>query len=426
MTAAAPTIAAPLAADARPRPGCASPALSFAEARALIDGFGPVAGVERLRPEDAAGRVLAEPVLAMRDTPARDLAAMDGFAIAATVPGGRRIFRIEGRSLPGEPPPPPLTPGGACRVTTGAALPANAARVVIDEQAVRADRGVALTVSPADKPHIRRRASDFAAGDAVLAAGMRLSPMALVTAVASGQREVVVRRRPRVAILATGDELLATGAAHSHPHAIPDSVTPAVVAMLAAAGATVAAIVHLPDARHAIERALAARLGPRGEAEQIDAVVITGGASRGDRDFARQAAAGAGARTVFAGVAMKPGKPVWCARLNERPIVGLPGNPTAALTVARLFLPPLIGRLQGCATAAAGEEWTALPLARAVPANGSREAFLLASLDGGRVDLARRQEASGQRAIARATHLVRRAPGAPQASAGATVETLRI
>lgn len=419
------TVPAPRCTDRRAPSGCAPPALSFAAARALLDTFGPVDGMERIRPEQAAGRVLAEPILAARDTPVRDLAAMDGFAIAAATPGPRRIFRVEGRSLPGGPPPPPLPPGGACRVTTGAPLPANAAQVVIDERAVRSGSTVALAVAPGDKPHVRRRASDFAAGEAVLAAGMQLTPAALVTAVASAAEAVVVRRRPRVAILATGDELPGTGSALSGANGIPDSVTPALAAMIAAAGAAPAAICHLPDERGAIERALAAHLGPRGETQRADAVVITGGASRGDRDFARQGAAEAGAQTIFAGVAMKPGKPVWCAQLDGRPIVGLPGNPTAALTVARLFLQPLIGRLSG-RDAAREEAWTALPLARAIPANGPREAFLLATFANGHVSLAQRQDASGQRAIALATHLVRRAPGALPAPAGATVEALRI
>ncbi|HSX55922.1 MAG TPA: molybdopterin-binding protein, partial [Sphingomonas sp.] len=302
-------------------------------------------------------------------------------------------------------------------VMTGAPLPQGADRVVMVERSRVVGDGVYLEPHDGERSHVRRRGEDFAVGSVVVPRGTLLGPGALVAAAAADVGEVRVWRRPRVRLLATGDEIAAPGTATALPHTIPDSLSIALAAVARNWGAEIVATDRATDDSAAI------RAAARRALSDVDLLIIAGGASRGDRDQCRAALAAMGMDLAFADVAIKPGKPVWFGRLGRLAVLGLPGNPTAALTVARLFLAPLLAGLGGrqpndvmC--------WETRPLAAPVAANGDREAFLCGVPTQGAVGLLERQSASGQAILAQARYLLRRPAHAPMLGAGARVPVL--
>lgn len=258
---------------------------------------------------------------------------------------------------------------------------------------------------------------DFDTAQTILAEGQRMTPAALVAAAAADQASLMVARKPGILLLATGDELVAPGMATAGAHMVPDSLGDAIGYLCVSAGAEVVAEYRLPDETGAIAAA-------RSQAS-ADIVVVIGGASRGDRDFGRNAFAAEGLKIAFADVAIKPGKPVWYGRLGATHLLGLPGNPTAALTTARLFLVPLIAGLSGAATGG-GLSWQLRPAATAIPPNGPREAFLCGRSSYEGVMLCDRQEASAQAMLAAADCLVRRPAHAPALPAGALLPAISL
>ncbi|MFA9199703.1 MAG: molybdopterin molybdenumtransferase MoeA, partial [Cypionkella sp.] len=196
--------------------------ISFDQACDLLGRVAQPLGTETVPLELAHRRILARPVAAAADSPPEDRAAMDGYAVRSADLPGRLL--VQATSFPGSIAPPPLEPGSAVRVFTGAPLPAGADRVVIQEQ-VTFDGGQAVMPAAGPLAYIRRRGFDFRAGDELLAAGQLLTPRALVAAAAADVAALVVWRRPRVALIATGDELAAPGDARRRPGAIPDSVS---------------------------------------------------------------------------------------------------------------------------------------------------------------------------------------------------------
>ena len=331
-----------------PDPRFDSPDAALAAAAGRLS---PV-GVERIPPASADGRALAEPVRLDRDSPAGDLSAMDGFALRrADLRPGR--VPVAGEAVAGAPPP--ACPAGvAVRINTGAPLPAGA-ELVVKREDVR-EEGGALRVPdppPGAPPgaNVRRRGENGRAGDVLIPAGTLLTPAALAGVAACGAARVTVRRRVRVAVLVTGDEVLAAddpGAAGSGgapplpPWRVRDSNGPAVAALLGRrAFLTVAAPAHVPDEPAALAAALGRALSA------ADAVVLTGGVSVGDRDHVAAAVAACGGRILFRRLPIRPGKPVLAATAGGTLILGLPGNPVAALCTARRVGVPLLGRLAG-------------------------------------------------------------------------------
>lgn len=392
--------------------------IGFDDAAILVAGIAKPLGVESIALADARGRVLAAPVLAGRPSPSRDVSAMDGFAVReadlATMPVS---LPVVGESFAGAGFTGTLGPGDCLRIFTGAPLPTGADRVIIQED-VRLDGGLATFSQPLnDRRHLRLTGSDFEAGDLLVPAGRRLNAQRMVAAAAANLGELRVYRRPTVAILATGDELAEPGASSLGADAIPESVSFGVAALSEDWGAQVVSRRRCGDDLAALQGAAATAVA------QADVVVVTGGASVGERDFAREMFAPLGLELLFSKVDIKPGKPVWMGRAGGAVIVGLPGNPTSALVTARLFLAPLLAGLSGRNPR---EAWAWRPAALGGPMarEGDRETFHRARCDRRGVFLSDDQDSSAQRALAASDLLIRRRPGEPAAEAGDRVEVL--
>ncbi len=363
---------------------------------------------------EALGRVLAGEVRAMRNQPPVAVSSMDGWAVRAEDGGAAR--RIVGESAAGRPFAGRVGQGEAARIFTGAPVPEGADSVVIQEEARR--EGDRVTVPEvAVGAFVRRAGLDFAAGDVLLRAGVRLDPWRLALAAAAGRGALAVARAPEVTILSTGDEVVAAGAAPG-PAQIFDSASPALTALAVCWGAA-ARLAHAGDDETTIAD-LAAGCGG-------DLLVTLGGASVGDHDLVKPALRRLGLALAVESVAVRPGKPTWFGRLTDgRAVLGLPGNPASALVCAELFLRPLLNALQGADPAP-----RPIParLEAPLPANGPREHWMRARLvhapDGGL--LARPladQDSSLVTVFAEAQALLRRAADAPAAGAGDAVEIL--
>lgn len=387
--------------------------ISFDEAIRLLTEVARPLGRESVPIGRAAGRVLAAPVIAMIDSPPANCSAMDGYAVReADLPG---TLRVIGESFAGNGFDGALEPGTCVRIFTGAPVPAGADRVVIQEVVVRDGESVAIADLPGPTRHIRPRGSDFRTGDRLLEAGRRLDPRALVAAAGADVAEVETWRRPDLLVLGTGDELAPPGEARGRPGAIPESVSFGVTALAEQWGGRGLGSRRLHDDLPAMERAAGEAL------EQADLVVVTGGASVGEKDFAKAMFAPHELDLIFSTVAIKPGKPVWLGHARGKLVLGLPGNPTSAMVTARLLLAPLVAGLAGRTGALA---WRSLPLGEPLPACGDRETFHRARLsEKGAVPLAN-QDSSAQKALAEADLLLRSRPNDPPRPAGHEIEAL--
>lgn len=386
-----------------------SPALPLAEAQQRLLGSAGPLGSETIPAGGALGRYLWSNLAALRTQPAADLSAMDGYAV-----GGLQntSWRVVGESAAGRPFARSLGPGEAVRISTGALMPEGAAAVLLQEEAIREDDCLAVAPGGEASPrHIRRRGFDFAHGDTVLEAGLRIGPAQLALAIAAGHRGLEVGRLPRVAVIDSGDEL--AGSADTwDDHKLPASNGAMIAAMAAPHAASVARLGPVPDRIEALVAAL-------DEGENADVVVTTGGASVGDHDLVRPALDAWGASLDFWRVAMKPGKPLLVARKGVTLVLGLPGNPVSSYVTAFLFLLPLLRRLAGardCSPRA-----LAARTAAALPAGGSRTEFVRARLRGATVEPLGLQDSSALVALASANALIERPIGAPPAAAGEEV-----
>ena len=396
----------------RPAAPCRA-TLDFDTAMARMAAAAAPLGQERVALADAAGRTLARPVLARLDSPRADLAAMDGYAVRGTQASR---LRVVGDSFPARPFRRAIGPGEAVRIFTGAAMPVGADRVIVQELAVRHGDEVAIPAAEGRR-HVRPRGSDFAAGAALLPAGRRLDARAMLVAAAADSATLTVWRQPRIFILATGDELSRPGLAGGGALSIPDSTSLAIASLAAEWGATISGMALVPDDSEMIEAHARAAMA------EADVLIVTGGASVGDRDFSRGALGALGLDRVFAGVAIKPGKPVWYGRAGGMQVLGLPGNPTAALVTARLFLAPLLCLLTG-RQAGAALGWRPAALGAPLGDAGNRESFLCGDWDGSAVRALDRQAASSQASLAASNVLIRRARDAAAEPAGATAMIL--
>lgn len=378
----------------------------------------PVAS-EKVALGDAYGRRLAAAVTAAAPAPAVAVSAMDGYAVrdADLGTGGARL-RVAGESFAGAAAPPGrLEPGCCVRIFTGAAVPKGADRVVIQEQVRREDDEAVFEAPAGGHRHIRAAGSDFVAGEVMLGRGRRLTPQALVAAAAADRGYVDVYRRPQVAILSTGDELADPGFAVRRPGAIPDSVSLGVAGLVRAWGGDVRERRCLGDTLPVLVQAADEAL----QAAQV--VVVTGGASVGERDFAKAMFRPFGLSLTIDKVAMKPGKPIWVGTARERIVIGLPGNPSAAMVTARLFLAPILAACEGRAPAEAWR-WRSAVLAEALDAGGDRESFDRGLVGADGVIPIGNRESGAQKALAHADVLIRRPPNAPALAAGERIDTL--
>lgn len=392
--------------------------ISVAQARAAILAIAAPLATETVTLRDALGRTLREDVVAQRAQPPFRASAMDGYAVRASDTPGR--LRVIGEAGAGRALARPLGAGECARIFTGAALPAGADAVLIQEDAARdGDLVTAPRVEP--NRHLREVGVDFGAGQTLVSAGAVINAASIALAAASGRPSLLVSRRPRIAILSGGDELVPPGSTPLDDQ-IFDSVSYGVAALAEQWGAQATTAPPLADNEAAITKAVAEAV------RTSDLTVIIGGASVGDHDHARPAVRALGGAMAFEKVALRPGKPTWFAQLAQGLVLGLPGNPASAFTCARIFLRPLIDRLCGrdpnpsvCVSKARTHSVLA--------ANGARESYLRAVADvddSGQswVRAAALQDSSLLSVVAAAPALIVRAPSAPEAAAGELVDVL--
>ncbi|WP_296599704.1 molybdopterin molybdotransferase MoeA [Phenylobacterium sp.] len=393
--------------------------IAFDEACRRVAAVAAPVGVERTSLEAAADRVLAAPVVARRSAPEVEVSAMDGYAVRDADLGlAPTRLRVAGEAFAGSPPlTTPLALGDCVRIFTGAPMPPGADRVVIQEDVRRDGQTVWLAESPPSARHVRAAGSDFASGEVLLEAGTRLGPLTLVAAAAADVETVETYIRPRVAVLSTGDELVAPGRAANRPGAIPESVSFGVAALARAWGGEVVGRRRLRDDLPSLIREAGVAL------DDAHVVVVTGGASVGERDFSKAMFQALGLRLDFEKVAIKPGKPVWLGRVGERAVIGLPGNPSAAMVTARLFLAPLLAGMTGRRPEEA-LAWRMAPLAAPLGACGDRECFHRGRSAHDGVRPLGNQDSSAQKDLATADLLIRRRAGARRLEANDLVEIL--
>ncbi len=384
-------------------------------ARAAMLAEASALPAETIALAQGVGRVLAEDIAAVRAQPPFTNSAMDGWALrAADAPG---TLAIVGESAAGHGHDTELQPGQAVRIFTGAALPGGADTVVIQENARRdGDQVTVPAATPGD--NVREAGRDFRAGEVLLAQGTRLDPWRLSLAASAGRAELAVHRRPRIAILSTGEEIVDAPATPG-PFQIYDSGSPALKAMVEGWGAVATRVSGVRDE-------LAAVIAAMRDAD-ADLIVTVGGASVGDHDLVRAAPGALGLTFRVESVAVRPGKPTFFGVLSDgRRLLGLPGNPASAFVCAELFLRPLIAAWTGAAPRPA---MARARIAQPLAANGPREHWMRARLapaqDGGwLVTPYRDQDSSMITVFAGADALLRRVANAPALNAGDAADIL--
>jgi len=387
--------------------------LPVAEAQARLLALATMLPTETVSLVDAAGRWVAEDVVARRTQPAADLSMMDGYAIRfADMPGP---WVVTGESRAGAGFAGLLGAAEAVRIFTGAPVPEGADAILIQEEAVR--DGNRLRLSGEGPPRIgssiRALGSDFSVGDILAARGSLLTPGKIAAAAVGGHGQLTVRRKPRITIISTGDELVPPEGAATGVM-LPASNGAMLRAQIGSA-AEVRDAGIVPDRLDALVEAF--------RSADADIIVTTGGASVGDHDLVRPALTEAGAELDFWRIAMRPGKPLFAGRLGDAIVLGLPGNPVSAFVTAKLFLLPLIARLSGAGSPIPPSE--PATLAAPLPAVGNRDDYVRAILSSGRVTALANQDSGALSALALANALIVRPAGAPLATAGETVNILR-
>jgi molybdopterin molybdotransferase len=374
--------------------------------------------------DSAYKRILAHDLAALRTQPPDAMSAMDGYAVRAAdaARAGARL-KVIGEIAAGRPFDRTVGPGEAARIFTGGVLPDGADAVIIQEDTVVESGGITVTEAAVTGRHIRRAGVDFRQGDVLLKAGSELSDRDLSLAASMNYPLLPVRRRPKVALLATGDELVMPGETPG-PGQIVYSNGYALRALARAEGADVIDLGIAADTLDATTSGIR-----RARDVGADILITTGGASVGDHDLVKQALDAEGVAMAFWRIAMRPGKPLMHGRLGAMRVIGLPGNPVSSYVCAFLFLVPLIRKLCGRLTIHHATE-SAL-LGRDIAANDQREDYLRARLttrnDGALiVTPVDHQDSSLLGNLAAAQALLIRPPFAPAGKAGSPCNILRL
>lgn len=354
----------------------------------------------------APGRVLAEPLLATRSQPPFRASVMDGYAVA----GEAENYSVVGESAAGRGFEGAIGPGETVRIFTGAPVPANATRVIIQEDVTREGDRIHVAAGADPEPFIREVGTDFVAGFRI-DAPRRMSPADITLAASMNAPGIVVARQPRVALIATGDELVMPGES-PRPDQIIASNAFGLSAMVESEGGVARMLPICADTAPSLEAAL-------GMAEDADLIVTIGGASVGMHDLVASTALRMGFERAFHKVAIRPGKPMLAGRLNGTAMVGLPGNPVSSMVCGHVFLRPMLRAMQGL---------EARPLARrtarlsaSVDANGPREHYMRAQVTNDLVAPEERQDSSLLSILSGANALIVRPPNAPALDAGDAV-----
>ncbi|MDF9302642.1 molybdopterin molybdotransferase MoeA [Tritonibacter mobilis] len=387
--------------------------ISVADARAaLLDLVAPLT-VETVPLAEAAGRVLAEPVSARRDQPPFAASAMDGYAVNADEVERHAMFKVIGEAAAGHGFQGRVGAGQAVRIFTGAPVPEGASFVVIQEDVDRKGDLITITDAPGDNANIRDRGRDFRAGQTIDAPRL-LRPADIALLAAMNIAEVPVRRRPVVALMSTGDELVMPGEIPG-PDQIIVSNTFGLKAMFEEHGAHVRVLPIARDTEASLQTAF-------GLAREADLIVTIGGASVGDHDLVAGVAESLGFERAFYKVAMRPGKPLMAGRFGEGSMVGLPGNPVSAMVCGRVFVVSMIEAMLGLPTKT--KPLAQAPLAAPLPANGPRQHYMRAIWRGADVQAFDSQDSSLLSVLAQAEALIVRPPNDPAREAGSLVEYL--
>ncbi len=393
--------------------------LEDARAR-ILTALRPTAG-ETVALAEGWGRVLAQPVAARLTQPPADVSAMDGYAVRAADAAAGASLALIGAAPAGHPFAGGVGPGQAVRIFTGGVLPPGADGILLQEDAEAAEGQVVVREAVQPGRWIRRQGLDFSTGESLLPVGRRLTARDIGLAAAANHPWLVVHRRPRIGILATGDEIAlpgepipAGGIVSSNAHAL--------AALVRAGGGDPLVLPIAADDRDAIAAAAAAARG-------CDLLVTTGGASVGEHDLIQAALGAEGFALDFWKIAMRPGKPLIWGRLGATPVLGLPGNPVSALVCGVQFLLPALAVLSGLP--AAPPPTIRVQAGADLAANDKRFDHLRSSLaagaDGRMVATPFAvQDSSMLKTLARAEALILRAPLAPALPAGAEVEAIAL
>ncbi|WP_281954835.1 molybdopterin molybdotransferase MoeA [Pseudophaeobacter arcticus] len=389
--------------------------ISVSEARAALFQLSSVTEVEQVPLAQANGRVLAQPVSATRDQPPFSASAMDGYALKRHEVELHAMFQVIGEAAAGHRFDGLLKAGQAVRIFTGAPVPDGADFVVIQEDVGRKKDLITILNQPGDSDNIRPRGGDFSIGQTVNAPRLlRASDVALLAAM--NIPVVPVFRRPVVALISTGDELVMPGGTPG-PDQIIASNTFGLKAMLEEFGAEVRILPIAKDNEPSLKMAFSL-------ARDVDLVVTIGGASVGDHDLVAKVSADLGMERSFYKVAMRPGKPLMAGRMGKTAMVGLPGNPVSAMVCGHIFLRPMIQSMLGLQPGV--EPLQTATLTHELAANGPREHYMRATVAAGKVTVSPAQDSSLLTVLADANALLILPPNAPAQRPGETLQYLPI
>ncbi len=384
--------------------------------RRIVEEAKPLT-TERLPVEASVARVLASPLAARKSQPGCDLSAMDGYAVnSADLNAGSINLTVIGESAAGQKDIPKLSKGSAIRIFTGAPVPEGADQVMIQENVERSNNTITLDEMAKPGANIRVAGNDFAASQIVCDAGTFITPKSIGLIAGSGHSHVMVHRAPKVSIMTTGDELATPDQTNFGPQETIDSLTPTLLSFFNDAGAQASSLGSIKDDPMAIKAAIK-------KSADADILITVGGASVGEHDYVQDALKEEGMTLDFWKIAMRPGKPMIFGKMDNRFIIGLPGNPVSAFVCALVFVRPLIDRLMG--RPAPLPTGILLPSAVDLPANGIRQHYMRARLIGNpgerMVDPAASQDSSLLSVLAQSDGLIVRPVNAPAIKAGEPV-----